>query len=162
MPQNGNSFIESLYLREYASLLKTAYRLTQDKILAENVVHETFVLAILHQKDLVSHPKPGAWLCQSLHNLIQNEQRAASRENIPLDEIVDVPAEKPPLSLTELLPSELTPEERDLLIRHFEQQRAARDFRELWQAVNACSTVADWLSKKIFENFQKSGHKTLF
>ena len=83
MPQNGNSFIESLYLREYASLLKTAYRLTQDKILAENVVHETFVLAILHQKDLVSHPKPGAWLCQSLHNLIQNEQRAASRENIP-------------------------------------------------------------------------------
>lgn len=130
MPQNGNSFIESLYLREYASLLKTAYRLTQDKILAENVVHETFVLAILHQKDLVSHPKPGAWLCQSLHNLIQNEQRAASRENIPLDEIVDVPAEKPPLSLTELLPSELTPEERDLLIWHFEQQMSYKEMAE--------------------------------
>ena len=130
MPQNGNSFIESLYLREYASLLKTAYRLTQDKILAENVVHETFVLAILHQKDLVSHPKPGAWLCQSLHNLIQNEQRAASRENIPLGEIIDVPAEKPPLSLTELLPSELTPEERDLLIRHFEQQMSYKEMAE--------------------------------
>ena len=130
MPQNGNSFIESLYLREYASLLKTAYRLTQDKILAENVVHETFVLAILHQKDLVSHPKPGAWLCQSLHNLIQNEQRAASRENIPLDEIVDVPAEKPPLSLTELLPSELTPEEQDLLIWHFEQQMSYKEMAE--------------------------------
>jgi len=130
VPQNGNSFIESLYLREYASLLKTAYRLTQDKILAENVVHETFVLAILHQKDLVSHPKPGAWLCQSLHNLIQNEQRAASRENIPLDEIVDVPAEKPPLSLTELLPSELTPEERDLLIWHFEQQMSYKEMAE--------------------------------
>ncbi len=130
MPQNGNSFIESLYLREYASLLKTAYRLTQDKILAENVVHETFVLAILHQKDLVSHPKPGAWLCQSLHNLIQNEQRAASRENIPLGEIIDVPAEKPPLSLTELLPSELTPEERDLLIWHFEQQMSYKEMAE--------------------------------
>ena len=122
MPQNGNSFIESLYLREYASLLKTAYRLTQDKILAENVVHETFILAILHQKELASHPKPGAWLCQSLHNLIQNEQRSASRGDIPLDEIVDVPAEKAPLSLAELLPSGLTPEERDLLIWRFEQQ----------------------------------------
>ena len=139
MPQNGNSFIESLYLREYASLLKTAYRLTQDKILAENVVHETFVLAILHQKDLVSHPKPGAWLCQSLHNLIQNEQRAASRENIPLDEIVDVPAEKPPLSLTELLPSELTPEEQDLLIWHFEQQMSYKEMAErLNKSAAAC------------------------
>ena len=94
------------------------------------MVHETFVLAILHQKDLVSHPKPGAWLCQSLHNLIQNEQRAASRENIPLDEIVDVPAEKPPLSLTELLPSELTPEEQDLLIWHFEQQMSYKEMAE--------------------------------
>ena len=94
------------------------------------MVHETFVLAILHQKDLVSHPKPGAWLCQSLHNLIQNEQRAASRENIPLGEIIDVPAEKPPLSLTELLPSELTPEERDLLIWHFEQQMSYKEMAE--------------------------------
>ena len=130
MPQNRNSFIESLYLRKYDHLLRTAYCLTEDQALAENMVHETFVLAILHQKDLVSHPKPGAWLCQSLHNLIQNEQRAASRENIPLDEIVDVPAEKPPLSLTELLPSELTPEERDLLIWHFEQQMSYKEMAE--------------------------------
>lgn len=138
MPQNGNSFIESLYLREYDHLLKTAYRLTKDKSLAENVVHEAFILAIVHQSELSSHPKPGAWLFRCLHNLIQNEQRAASRGDISLDEIIDVPAEKPPLSLTELLPSELTSEERALLIWRFEQQMS---YKELAERLNISETA---------------------
>lgn len=131
MPQNRNSFIESLYLRKYDHLLRTAYCLTEDQALAENMVHETFVLAILHQKELASHPKPEAWLLRSLHNLIQNELRSASRGNIPLDEAIEVPAGNPPLPLAELLPSGLKPEERKILILRFEERMSYKEISKV-------------------------------
>lgn len=122
MPQNENGFIESLYLREYGRLLRAAYHLTEDKASAENLVHETFILAILRREELASHPEPGAWLARTLRNLLRNEQRAASRGEVPLEEAAEVSAGAPPLPLEDALPAGLGAEERALLIWRFEER----------------------------------------
>ena len=129
MPRNGNNLIEELYRQEYNRLLRTACRLTGDRTLAENMVQETFLLAVLHQKELASHPKPGAWLFQALRKLIWNEQRSASRQDLPLDEVAEVPAGSLP-PLEELLPSGLGPEERALLIWRFEERLSCGEIAE--------------------------------
>lgn len=131
MPPNTNSFMEALYLREYDRLMRTAYHLVKDRSLAENLVHETFLLAILHQKELAVHRQPGAWLRCSLYHFVQNERRSAPYGDIPLEAAAELPAESPPLPLTELLPTGLKPEERELLILRFERQLSYKEISDL-------------------------------
>lgn len=121
MKQNWNDFIAPLYHEEHERLIKVAYRKTKDRELAQDLVQDVFLLAIFNQTKLMQHPKPGAWLMQTLQNLIMNEMRSPSRKDIPLDAVAVVPARAVNLPLDSLLPTQLEPKEREILIWRFEQ-----------------------------------------
>lgn len=120
MKQNWNDFITPLYHEEHERLFKVAYRRTKDWELAQDLVQDVFLLAIFNQTKLMQHPKPGAWLMQTLQNLIMNELRSPSRKTIPLDVVAEVPAGAVDLPLDSLLPTQLEPKEREILIWRFE------------------------------------------
>lgn len=121
MKQNWNDFITPLYNEEHERLFKVAYRRTMDWELAQDLVQDVFLLAIFNQAKLMQHPKPGAWLMQTLLNLIMNEMRSPSRKEIPLDAVAEIPARAVDLPLVNLLPTQLQPKERKILIWRFEQ-----------------------------------------
>lgn len=118
---NWNDFIAPLYTKEYKRLIGIAYRKTKDWALAQDLVHDTFLLAIFHKKKMIQHPKPEAWLAQTLQNLIKNGLRASVRQDIPLDEAIDVPAQAVDESLNQLLPVQLQDKEKEILIWRFEE-----------------------------------------
>ncbi len=126
--QNSNAFISDLYRKEYRKLFNVAYRMTGDTELSLDMIQDTFLLALSHQHELSMHPKPEAWLMTSLQNLIKNERRLSFNRQISLEEIIDQPSNEPDRPLEELLPSQLSKDERMVLIWRFEQQQ---DYREI-------------------------------
>ncbi len=119
--QDRNKAIRALYEREYDTLCRAAYRSLGDWEAAQDLVQDTFLLALLRSDE--THPSPGGWLTQTLRNLIRNERRKlVIRSAVPLDNIDAVPAGEPPPDLDEFLPSSLSPQERELLRLRFSGQ----------------------------------------
>ena len=53
---------------------------------AEDLVQQTFLLALFQGEALRAHPCPEGWLMKALHNLAINERRrTARRQEIPLE-----------------------------------------------------------------------------
>ena len=50
MAQNWNDFINALYIEEYDKLIRIAYHMTGNQELAEDLVQETFVLAVCQRQ----------------------------------------------------------------------------------------------------------------
>ena len=106
MGYNWNDFIAPLYTKEYKRLISIAYRKTKDWALAQDLVHDTFLLAIFNKKKIMQHPKPEAWLMQTLQKL---------------DEAVDIPVQTIDEPLNQLLPVQLQDKEKEILIWRFEE-----------------------------------------
>ena len=130
MTHDWNAFIESLYHAEYERLFSVAYHKTKSRELAEDLVQETFLLAIFNDSKLAKHPKPGAWLMQTLCNLISNELRSSSRKDVPLNEAAELPARAEEDSLDHLLPVQLQAKEREILLWRFERQVSYQEMAE--------------------------------
>ena len=58
---------------------------------------------------------------QTLQNLIKNGLRSSVRQDIPLDEAVDIPAQTIDEPLDQLLPVQLQDKEKEILIWRFEE-----------------------------------------
>lgn len=124
-----NSFLSELFQREYPTLIQKAYRLTGSRYLAEDLIQEAFLLALVHCNELICHPSPGGWISITIFNLARNERRRIeSHPEISLEEAIDLPTCGSSCSLDELLPLQLSESDRQLLIWRFEQQL---DYREI-------------------------------
>lgn len=127
--QDRNAAIGALYEKEYDVLCRAAYRAIGDWEAAQDLVQDTFLLALLRQDG--QHPSPGGWLTQTLGNLIRNERRKlVTRDTIPLESLDLLPADEAPPPLDDLLPPSLSARERELLLLRFEAQLS---YRELGQ-----------------------------
>lgn len=134
-----NDFIGPLYQAEYNRLFRAAYRKTGSAETAQDLVQDTFLLAIFHQEKLARHPKPAAWLMLTLCKLAANQRRLRSNRDIPLDEAAEVPEQGPEMPLSELLPVQLKNGERELLIWRFERQMSYQEMAErLGISTDAC------------------------
>lgn len=130
MEQIWNDFIEPLYCTEYDRLFKTAYCIVHRQELAQDLVHEVFLLAIFHHQELMRHPNPGAWLMVTLRNLLMNTQRSPAYREVPLDEAVDIPQKAADCPIEELLPVQLDAEEREILVWRFERQMGYQEMAQ--------------------------------
>lgn len=120
--------VRALYEREYDTLCRAAYRTLGDWEAAQDLVQDTFLLALI-KDSLPEHPCPGAWLMKTLQNLLQNERRRlVSRRTFPLDDTI--PAAEAEGALRDVLPSGLTETERKLLLLRFEDQLSYRELAE--------------------------------
>ena len=121
-------FISQLFEQQHKRLTRMAYRLTGSMELAKDLVQDTFLLAFVRYKDLVTHPCINGWLSKALRYLIWNEnRRLENHPEIPLEYINDYPAPELPASLDDILPFDLPTEDRQILIWRYEQQLSYRD-----------------------------------
>lgn len=139
LARKNKNFIENLYESEYAQLFKLAYHKTKNRELAQDMIQETFLLALFREEELLSHPNPTAWLTLTLRNFIANEQRSRARSDISLDEAAQLPAVELETPLSDILPANLKPVEREILIWRFERQMSCQEIAErLGISVDAC------------------------
>lgn len=74
-----NELIHTLYLQLYEKLFRVAYRMMGSSESAEDLVQQTFLLALFQGEALRAHPCPEGWLMKALHNLAINERRRTAR-----------------------------------------------------------------------------------
>lgn len=123
MIESPDILLKSLYETQYKKLFKVAYHMIGRIDIAQDLVQDTFLIAISHQKELLVHPLPEGWLMTTLKNLVLNERRRIKvHSEIPLEAIMNLPGEPPEMPLDLLLPKSLSTKERDVLIWRFEKQ----------------------------------------
>lgn len=130
MPQNQESLVAQYYEAIFPKLIKIAYRLTDDMAIAEDLVQDTFTIALFRQDRFASSPNPEGWLVLTLRNLIKNELRHRRNEEVPLDGLFRVPSAGEPQRLWESLPSQLSAEERSLLTWRYEDGLCCREIAD--------------------------------
>lgn len=131
MAGSPNTFFHDLYRTHYCKMIKIAYRMVGSMESARDLVQEAFLLALFQQETLVCHPSPEGWLVITLKNLAQNERRRfSSHPTLPLSLFENLPGEPPPLPLEHLLPRQLSPEDRDVLIWRFEKDMSYREMAD--------------------------------
>ena len=128
MAQSWKDRIAALYRQSYLRLYRVAYRLTGSMETAEELTQDTFLWALLHGEELMTHPKPEAWLMRTLTNLVRNENRRLASTEISLETLIPIPTPEEDRVLVELLPAQLVEEDRKVLILRFEQRL---DYREI-------------------------------
>lgn len=116
----------SLYKQSYDWLLRHAYRVTGNYHDSEELVDETFVVYMQKSKTQDIH-NPQAYITGILSKLIGNYLKSKRRESsifLPLNYLRDVtdPADGLRRSLSDLLPNELLPWEREILLLRYEKQ----------------------------------------
>jgi len=126
-----DTFFQSLYESNYEKMFKFSYRLIGSVESAQDLVHETFFLALFNQSKLSHHPNPEGWLMQTLKNLVQNERRRLQKHPVvSLETFSNVVGEENITSLELLLPKQLTKEEREILIWRYEEQMEYKDIAD--------------------------------
>ena len=140
MTAEARQFIEELYYANQDKLFRLAYRLVGSEEKAEELVQEAFVLAILHEAELLTHPKPDKWLMVTLKYQILNYwRRKESSSELSLDDFFSLEAEPIRDPLETVLPKELTEAERQVLIWRVEEQLDYVEMSErLGVTQNAC------------------------
>lgn len=129
MDKEQRRLLHRLVMQHSEGLTALAYRLTGDWTLAEDLVQETFLTACYKVDQLSCHPNPAGWLYTTLHNHIRRELRRAQRNELPLDEAIgSIPASN--RSLAQLLPEELSSQERELLLLRIEQGLSIRQIAQ--------------------------------
>ena len=140
-----NEWFDQLYREHSARLFKQAYYVLHDSHLAEDLVEETFLILLYKQHDLVKHPNLAGWLSLTLKNLILDELKSA-RHRLEMSLISDNSAtyvDTYHQPLDELLPKELYPKEREILILLFEEQLSYEEIAQrLGISVLNCRTRA--------------------
>lgn len=140
MSSGAKQFIAELYESNRDKMFRYAYRLIGRIERAEELVQEVFVLALLHEKELIEHPKPQSWLFVTLKFQILNERRRKeSSFEVSLDDFFSLEAKPMEEPLNAVLPKELSDAERQILIWRFEEQISYEEMSErLGISQNAC------------------------
>lgn len=131
MPEMKDEFLCALYQGHYEKMIKIAYRSIGDMESAQDLVQQTFLWALLKREEFSSHPSPEGWLVITLRNLMRNEQRKLTNHpQVSLDTVLELQDREHPSPLEHILPKELLPEERQILIWRFEQQMSYREMAD--------------------------------
>ena len=97
------------------------------------------MLAILHEAELRTHPKPDKWLMVTLRSDFELLAPKRIIFRLPLDDFFSLEAEPIRDPLETVLPKELTEAERQILIWRFEEQLDYVEMSErLGVTQNAC------------------------
>ena len=131
MVGNAESFLHLLYTTQYAKLIKAAYRMIGDMESAQDLVQQVFLIALVQQEGLSSHPLPEGWLMLTLHNLVKNErEKHKNHPEVSIDELVGLVSQGPPESVEDILPKALSPEDREILIWRYDWQMEYREIAD--------------------------------
>lgn len=156
-----DELIEKLFDEEYEHLIRKAFRLSGDIHRAQDLVQETFSLALVHYEELSVHPCPKAWLATALFNLSMNDRRRMENlRSVSLEQMGDVFPAEIPSNLFEIMPKKIKEDDKRLLALRFEQ---GLNYREIAEALGISEGARRArmlrLLKKLQKNFDFSKKK---
>ena len=146
MTQADEKWVKELYIDLFPKLFRIAKRRLGSEDEAQNTVQDAFADLIKKIEAVRNHPNPEGWLVNALKISIVRElddQKRRSEHEIALPEsyepVSDEPVYVPPLR--DILPSGLTPREKDLLVWYFEMDLDYEEIsRRLGIPVLTCRT----------------------
>ena len=146
MTQADEKWVKELYIELSPKLFRIAKRRLEDEDEAQNAVQDTFADLIKKIETVRDHPNPEGWLVNAFKIFIAralDDQKKRSEREIALPELYEPagggPAYVP--HLRDILPSGLTPREKDLLVWHFEMDLDYKEIsRRLGIPVLTCRT----------------------
>ena len=115
-----DTWIHKLYQDCAADLFRIARYRLQDEQLAQDIVQEVFLLLLERKKELKRHPNQKGWLIKAMDYRILHALEKQGRE-LPLLEVYPSPDGDHSQSLDALLPTQLSPEETQLLKLFYEE-----------------------------------------
>lgn len=127
MAQDWKEWFSGLYTACYSKMYRVAYRLTGSAETAEELVQDAFMLALFRRDTVASHPKPEAWLMVTLVNLVKNERRRKSSNELSLEDLFHTPAPETSHGIEELLPTDLPEEDKQVLKWRFEEELSHKE-----------------------------------
>lgn len=127
-----HDLIVSLHENYAFAMEQYAFRMTGDEKLAQDLVPETFLTAVIKIDAVFTHKKPQAWLFKTLHYIMERESDLKYRKAEVSLEAPDLLSREIHLasSLEEALPRSLSKSERELLILRYEKQWDYEDIAE--------------------------------
>lgn len=142
-------WLHNLYITYAETLYRVACFRLGDPDRAKDVVHGVFLAAAEKISLLQRHENPRAWLLRALNYEISHEfaRLEKERRSLPLeDSAKGIPAGQPPsLGLAEILPAQLSPRDREVLLLYYEEGLSYQEMAErLGVPVSTCGT---WLSR---------------
>jgi RNA polymerase sigma-70 factor (ECF subfamily) len=122
--QNTDKWFDDLYLENSPRMVKMGTYLLGDQNIAEELVDEAFLILFSKRQALEHHPNLPGWLCLTLKNLIADELKSARhRLEFPIEPDIGISANDTyKLPFSDILPKELKPKEREILILVYEEQ----------------------------------------
>ena len=89
-----STFMLAIYKMEYDKLLKYANKIIRGSFVAEDLVQDTLMIGCMKIDKLIKHPKPGAWLMETLRKNMRNYWRVRNQitnliVNIPMEEWIN-------------------------------------------------------------------------
>ena len=114
-----NEWIAPIYHENRGRLIRLARRLLEDSDvqIAEDVVQKTFEELLKAGEEMQSHPNIAGWLCKTLSNVVKNTARLSHyRMEVPFPKGYEAVSGDWRENRPYELPSELTPEEREILL----------------------------------------------
>ena len=118
----ANDRFQKLYEDLHDKMLRVAYRMVGSVETAEDLVQNSFLLALFRENELMQHPNPDGWLMRVLQNLALNERRRVKRHpETSLDSLLGLAGETPANALEDMMPKQLSKADREILIWRFEQ-----------------------------------------
>ena len=146
MTQADEKWVRELYIKLFPKLFRIAKRRLGNEDEAQNAVQDTFTDLIKKIETVRDHPNPEGWLVKALKIFIAREldnQKKRSEHEITLPESYEressEPGYVPPLRA--ILPLELTPREKDLLVWYFEMGLSYEEIsRRLGVPILTCRT----------------------
>ena len=152
--EHTDQWFDALYTRYVRSMLKTAYATLNNYAVAEEIVHDVFVVLLLKRQEVEGYQSPGAWLFQTLKNRMASEmQRVRYTREVALDETYEntIPANEE-THLADVLPGGLSDAERQFLIWYYEDNLSHEEIAQrLGISVHASHGRLYRLKQKCFQ-----------
>ena len=83
----GKDFLEHLFTTHYTEMVRYAKALVNSSAAAEDLVQDAYLLAATKIVELQNHPKPRAWLFQTIRYLAINENRRQAAALASVDKL---------------------------------------------------------------------------
>lgn len=143
-------FIRKLYIENHDTLARLARNLGKSRMDAEDLVQDTFVIAMHKCHELMMHKNPRAWLTKTLRNLIKNDNRLhANQSSVSLEDLGDLAAPERAEPLSHVLPNRLPAGDREILTWKYEKEM---DYKEISRTLGiseaACRVKVSRILKK--------------
>lgn len=149
MKRSQANWLHSLYMTHAETLYRVARYRLGDPDRAKDLVHSVFLAAAEKVSLLQTHENPWAWLLRALNYELSHEfaRLEKERKTLPLEELREHPLPHPPpsLGLAEVLPTQLSPRDREILLLYYENGLSYQEIsRRLGIPISTCGT---WLAR---------------